>query len=263
MDDVLVSILLPAYNEEDNILASVNSVLNQTYKSFQLIIINDGSIDRTSEIIKQNFLHDSRVVLIDKKNEGLAKSLNRGLYQAEGKWIARIDADDCWHKNKLKEQMFFLSNNEDIVLLGCNCINHFLNRGTKQVTKLPLTNEKIKKYFSIDNPFIHSSVIFDTQKIKELGGYKTNVHYEDYDLWLRVAKKFKVANLSKPLVKRREDNNFENRELYRNKKRSDFFKEKLIYQLKSMVSFGGGIKSFIGIIKTTCRFLYCKVAIKL
>ena len=107
MDNSLISIILPVYNGEETIKKSIESVLMQTYKHFELIIINDGSLDNTEKIIEQ--FDDPRIILINNENnKGLIKSLNIGLENSKGGFISRIDCDDVWVcEDKLEEQLNF------------------------------------------------------------------------------------------------------------------------------------------------------------
>ena len=113
----LISVVMSVYNGEKYLKRSIDSILNQTFKDFEFIIINDGSTDKSLEIIKS--YDDDRIVLIDQENKGLTKSLNIGIKTASGKYIARQDADDVSLPDRLKKQVDFLEVREDVVLLGC------------------------------------------------------------------------------------------------------------------------------------------------
>ncbi|HGF9542707.1 TPA: glycosyltransferase family 2 protein, partial [Acinetobacter baumannii] len=118
---MLVSVVLPAYNAELYLKEAIDSVLSQTFTDFELIILNDGSIDRTEEIILS--YNDSRIVYVkNEKNLGLIGTLNKGINLAKGKYIARMDADDICLPERFKKQVDFLEKNNEIDLIGTNAI---------------------------------------------------------------------------------------------------------------------------------------------
>ena len=110
MNEPLISVLLCTYNDEKYIKDAIESILNQTFKKFEFIIVNDGSTDRTLDIIKQ--YNDERIVLIDKKNTGLTDSLNLGVSIAKTNWIARMDGDDISINNRFENQIKYLKDKE-------------------------------------------------------------------------------------------------------------------------------------------------------
>ena len=114
----LVSIITATYNDESYIENSIRSVLSQDFTDFEYIIINDGSVDNTKKIVQRLQKEDSRIRLINQQNKGLVASLNRGINEARGKYIARIDGDDEWLPHKLKTQVDMLENDDELVLVG-------------------------------------------------------------------------------------------------------------------------------------------------
>jgi glycosyltransferase involved in cell wall biosynthesis len=188
----LISILLPTYNAAQYIEQAVCSVLKQSFLSYELIILDDGSIDTTKKIV-QPYAKDTRLKYIRRKHAGLIANLNYGLRIAQGKYIARIDADDVWlDKHKLKKQMAFLTKNQDYVLVGTQAYG--LNENGNIVKKFhyPVTDQAIRNKFLLKNPFIHSAVLFK----RTLAKYdQSDLYVEDYGLWLRLAQQGKVANL--------------------------------------------------------------------
>src|SRR5688500_15226048 len=114
-----ISVVMSAYNSDKYIAKAIESILNQTFKDFEFIIINDGSKDESLKIIKRYGKKDKRIVLIDnKKNLGLIKSLNKGLKIAKGKYIARMDSDDIAMPQRFKIQLDYLDKNRNIFLVG-------------------------------------------------------------------------------------------------------------------------------------------------
>ena len=112
MERCLVSIIMPSYNTASYIASSIQSVLDQTIKDWELIIVDDCSTDNTEDIIKP-FLNDERIRLIkNEKNSGAAVSRNRALRETKGKWVAFLDSDDLWEPEKLEKQIYFMENND-------------------------------------------------------------------------------------------------------------------------------------------------------
>ena len=137
----MISILLPTYNDEKYIEETISSILKSSFKEFELLIINDGSSDRTLEII--NLFDDKRIRVISQKNKGLIKSLNLGLMKAKFDLIARIDGDDIMHENRLQIQ-YNLINKFNYDIVGSNAI--IINENSDPIgeTDLPISHEEIK-----------------------------------------------------------------------------------------------------------------------
>jgi glycosyltransferase involved in cell wall biosynthesis len=195
-----VSVVMSVYNSEKYLRESVNSVLNQSFTDFEFVIINDGSTDGTREILES--YNDPRIILIHQENMGLTKSLNKGITLARGEYIARQDADDISMLERLEKQLEFLEKNKNVALLG-TAAQIIYNRGILLKTTInPCDYASIKNLLKNTNCFIHGSVMFKREVFFELGGYREFfLTSQDYDLWLRFAEKFEVANLLIPLYK--------------------------------------------------------------
>jgi len=194
---LLISVILPTYNRGKYIKRAIESVLIQTYKNIELIIIDDGSTDRTSEIIDVISKKDPRVVVVtNDTNLGLVKNLNKGIKKAKGELIARIDDDDYWcDKNKLKKQADFLENHPDYVLVGSGLIR--IDENGKEIVRhiLPEKDEDIRKLIIFDNTFAHPSVMFKKSAWEEVNGYDESLFFsEDWDLWMKLGKIGKFYN---------------------------------------------------------------------
>lgn len=195
-----VSVILPVYNGEARIENALRSVLAQRFDDFEILVIDDGSTDRTAEIVKFWSEKDSRVIYSkNEQNLGIQKSLNKGLHLARGEYIARIDDDDEWaFDDKLSKQVAFLDHHPDYVLLGTGTI--VVDENGKEIFRF-LTTEKdedIRKEILGKNCFTHASVMFRKSVALSLGGYDESFetrHAEDYDLWLKLGKLGKLANL--------------------------------------------------------------------
>ena len=202
---VKVSIILPTYNGAKNIEKAIRSVIDQSFKDWELLIIDDGSTDNIKTVLIPFIKEESRILYIkNESNLGIQKSLNLGLSFAKGEYIARIDDDDEWiDKDKLKKQVEFLDLNPDYVLVGTGTIA-VVETGEKVCEyRLPEKDENIRKEILFKNCFIHSSVMFRKEIVLDVGGYDENEsfkHIEDYHLWLLLGQKGKMANLPDLMV---------------------------------------------------------------
>lgn len=201
MHEVYVTVLMPVYNSEKYISAAIHSVLSQTFSAFELLIVNDGSTDRTREIIGS--FQDPRIRVIDKANGGVASALNAGLAQARGQFIARFDADDVCLPQRLEEQVGFLDKHPGYVVVGSDA-DYMQENGEFLFSFQCLghTHEEIRESFYFYCPFIHSSVMYRRDVVLEAGGYSEHAHnFEDYLLWTRLLKAGRLANLPLPLIR--------------------------------------------------------------
>lgn len=193
-----VTIIMPVYNCEKYLHEAIESILNQTFKDFELLIINDGSKDRTNKILQS--YQDLRIVVINnERNLGIVKSLNKGLKLAKGEYIARQDADDISLPERLLKQVRYLDERINIGLLGCGVIviDEYGNE-TKR-WEIKKDNKEI-----IINNIAHGSVMMRADCIKQVGGYREELkHVEDNDLWYRIAIKFGVDCLDEYLYELR------------------------------------------------------------
>ena len=197
-----VSVLMPVYNGARYLRASIESVLGQTFTDFEFLIVDDGSTDRTQDIIRG--YEDPRIRLVNNdQNTGLAKSLNRGLRLARGGLIARHDADDVSMPFRLETQHRFLVAHPEIALLGAQASLIDQNGHTIfDHTSMPLDSLSIRWQLMFGNPILHPSVMFRRSVVlQDLGGYDEQYQLsEDYDLWSRLAQQYEVANLPDVLI---------------------------------------------------------------
>jgi len=196
----IISIILPVYNGAKYLREAIESVLQQTFRDFELIIINDGSIDNSSEILKS--FRDPRVKIVNQENKGLIATLNTGVGLSRAEYIARIDADDIWSDpNKLSKQFEYLSKHTDCVVLGTWA--KIIDENSKEISRLayPETDLEIRASILIKNCFIHPSVIFSKEACLKAGGFSEQEKYvEDYGLWLRMGKFGTFANIPEYLI---------------------------------------------------------------
>ncbi len=196
-----ISVLLPVYNGEKYLKESIDSILQQTFSDFELLVISDGSTDESHRIIES--YTDKRIRFIkNEKNKGLIFTLNRGLGEARGKYIARMDQDDISIPSRLQEQYDFLERNTGVALVGgwAEIIDE--NNNHLGYKRLPSEYFLIKFELLFRNPFIHSTIFFRKEIIQRLGGYnKDYEHAEDYELYSEMSDKYKIVNLPKILLK--------------------------------------------------------------
>lgn len=199
-----VSIVLPAYNGERFIESAILSILNQTYSNFELIIINDGSTDKTTEIINL-FLFDQRIIFIDNvENLGLSASLNLGIKHASGKYIVRMDQDDISLYNRIEVQVNYLEKNSDYLGIGSWAKIIDENENIIGYHKHSVDHNTIGMDLRFKNPFVHSSMCIRASVFKNYNlRYSENVKYsppEDFDLWSRMWYIGKLGNIPQVLI---------------------------------------------------------------
>lgn len=202
-NDPEVSVLMSCFNGSRWLHQSIDSILAQSFTSFELILINDGSSDDTWEIIESYRDIDCRVVAINKNNTGLADSLNSGIFIAKGKWIARLDQDDLSESTRLEEQVCFMLKHPNVVLLGSGFIEFEENNKVIKKHTYPSNHKELVKNLERSKRFFpHSSAFYKVEVVKQLGGYNKRIHRaEDRCLWLELASKGSIACLPNPLVK--------------------------------------------------------------
>jgi glycosyltransferase involved in cell wall biosynthesis len=187
---MMVSILLPAYNIDKFLKEAIDSVLNQTYKDFELILIDDGSTDNTLNIMQEYANKDNRIIIDSHENMGMGESLNRALKIAKGDLIIRMDADDIMLPQRIEMQVEFMQNNPNISV--SSCLAYYINENGKIIGKTfsdLKTIDDSKRYLKENEPIglLHPGVIFRKKDILEIGGYRGKFWpAEDIDLWNRL-----------------------------------------------------------------------------
>lgn len=203
-----VSVILPVYNGALWLKDAIQCVLDQTFKDFELIIINDGSKDNSWNIIRS--FSDPRIKPHNQENIGLASTLNHGIQLASGIYIARQDQDDWMHPDRLNAQIKFLDHHPDYAAVGTWAEIRQDNNPTNRYHRHPTQNEALQFELLFDNPFVHSSMLLRREALVQIGGYSTDINRqppEDYELWSRLARLYKVANLNSVLTAYREVEN--------------------------------------------------------
>lgn len=197
----LISVVMPVYNGATFILETIDSILCQSYKNFEFIIVNDGSTDSTQQIIEN--CHDKRIVALKlARNMGVSQARNCGIDLSAGKFIAFCDADDLYHSDRLQIQVDFLLSHPSVDVVG----SYFtiLEDGQELLVKHPITDQEIKERFFTGNCIGQPSVIGKSAVFKEFKYDSKLQASEDYELWTRMATSGIVfTNIPYPLVKYR------------------------------------------------------------
>ena len=203
-----VSVLMCVYNGKTYLREALDSIVGQTFKDFEFIIVDDGSTDNSWEILTEYSKQDSRIVLINnEENLGLEKSLNKGIAATKGEYIARQDADDISLPNRLQLQVDFLDAHPEVGALGSS-VEFIDSQGSiLQLLKVPTDHETIQARLLIRNCLLHSSMTMRSSLIQKLDGYNEDMLYaEDYDLWWRISLHSRLATLPEILLQYRWDN---------------------------------------------------------
>jgi glycosyltransferase involved in cell wall biosynthesis len=198
-----VSVLLSCYNGARWLEEALESVLQQTFCDFEFIIVDDGSTDRSVQIIESCARRDPRVVVIRKENTGLADSLNVGIRRARGQWIARIDADDIAEPTRLAHQVAKAASDVALVFVGAgfHLIDEQGNR-TRTYSYADDHRTLLEGLRSAGRFPPHSSAFYKADAVRSLGGYRPRVRRaEDLDLWLRLSEIGRLGVAAEPLVR--------------------------------------------------------------
>ena len=199
-----LSVLLAVHDGEAWLADAIQSILSQTYRDFEFILIDDASTDRTSEIIRQH--HEDRIVWATISRGGLTKALNYGLRLARGRYVARMDADDVALPERFAKQIDFLERNPDVGVVG-TAYDVLTSSGERKKPRVPIycNDADIRRVLPKFNPLFHGSVILRRDLIEKVGGYDEKFPLaQDYDLWFRLLRHCRFANAKDVLMLRRE-----------------------------------------------------------
>lgn len=187
----LISVLLPVYNAEETLEGAARSLLRQTFQSFEVIAVDDGSCDASPAILRRLRDEDARIRPVFRPHEGLIAALNTGLRYVRGDWIARMDADDCSHPQRFQRQYQVLTEHPEVSVVGC-LVRSFPRSQVREGFRVYeewlnglMTHEDMVRELFIESPLPHPSVLMRRKDLEELGGYQDRGWPEDYDLWLR------------------------------------------------------------------------------
>lgn len=199
-----VSVVMSVFNGEEFLSETIDSVLNQSFRDFEFVIVDDGSTDATADILSKYALRDGRIRVLRNGKKGRAASLNLGITLANGKYVANTDADDLAMPERLEEQVAFMERNPEVGALG-GAFELITDSGEViDIIRRPFEDSEIRSVILRYNPICHSSVLLRKDIVLALGGYRSIfVPSEDYDLWLRMSEQSRLANLNNVLVQYR------------------------------------------------------------
>jgi hypothetical protein len=196
-----LSVLLTVYNGKRYVLDAINSILAQTHREFELLIINDGSTDGSSALLAAQ--RDERIRLIHhESNQGLIATLNHGLAVAKGRWLALMDYDDVAKPHRLERQVQFMTDHPDIA--SCGSMIETFGQSTGPGWVRYTSPEDIAVALLFENPLCHPSMMHDRRALQGMNLRYPNVLYaEDYALWSRLARRARIANIPETLLQYR------------------------------------------------------------
>jgi cellulose synthase/poly-beta-1,6-N-acetylglucosamine synthase-like glycosyltransferase len=202
LDSPVISVLMSVYNGERYLAESIQSILIQTERRFEFLIVNDGSSDASGSILDRYASQDSRIRVIHQENRGLIASLNRLLAEARAPLVARMDADDVSRPERFERQLAHMMAHPELAVLGTNTDELDADGAFFPCSDFhPEAPEDIRRKLLVASTMCHPSVMMRRDAILALGGYRAAFrHCEDYDLWLRVSEKHDMQNLPSRLL---------------------------------------------------------------
>lgn len=200
----VVTVLMAVHNAAQFLTEAIDSVLRQTFEDFEFLVVDDGSTDTTDAILASYADPRLRVMRLA-ENGGLAAALNVGIRESRCDLIARMDGDDVCDPRRLERQVVFLRERPDVLLLGTGFVRTDAAGRAFERVQLPTDDAVLQEWLLDGNQFCHPSVMFRTNVVRQLGGYRALAGgaAQDYDLWLRIAEQGKIANLPDMLVRYR------------------------------------------------------------
>lgn len=217
-----ISVIIPVYNSEKYLFESLESIRTQSFTDFECIVINDGSSDNSLNIINEFINKDERFQLIDSINEGTGSALNKGVLRAKSDLIARMDADDISHPDRLKIQYREFINSKKVDILGTNAIK--VNKDGLKIGKIREFKTNSLCHFKVllcKVPFIHPTTMIRKEVLLGAGLYPNLSRAQDYYLWNKLYRKATFKNINKNLLKYR---NHELQTTYLSENNSNFFR---------------------------------------
>jgi hypothetical protein len=200
-----VSVIVPVYNGQSLLWKALDSVCLPAIANAEIIVLDDGSTDQSWEAIVS--YTNQKIRAVKHTNIGLAATLNRGVSLALGRYVARQDQDDLVLEDRINKQINFLDQNPNIAICGSWAQIYVDDIPTDRYHRHPASNEALQLELLFDNPFVHSSMMIRADVLREIGGYsedKSRQPPEDYELWSRISRKYKVANIPEVLTVYRE-----------------------------------------------------------
>lgn len=203
----MISVIIPLYNKEKQIVETLQSVLNQTFHDFEIVVVNDGSTD--SSIAEVEIIQDPRIRLIHQQNTGVSAARNRGIYEAKGEYIAFLDADDKWNPEYLETQKKLIDKYPECNVFATNYVFQNIDKVEKQTSinhlKFEGEDGTLENYFQVaansTPPLWTSAVVVSKEAIESVGGFPVGIKSgEDLLTWARLACRYKIAFSRRPLA---------------------------------------------------------------
>ena len=190
----LVSVVMNVHNGEKYLEEAIRSILNQSYRHFEFIIINDGSTDATQSILDHLQGEDDRLQVFHQEQRGIYYSANRGCSAAKGKYIARFDADDISFSERLERQVAFLEEHPQVAALGTAVIRINEDGDPIETYTPPIKPSQVKAAMPYWDPIVQPTVMMRKDNFLQLNGYREVYRLAgDYDLWMRMSEQFELA----------------------------------------------------------------------
>jgi len=197
----MLTVIMPVWNGARYLREAIESILNQSVADFEFLILDDGSTDQTPDILREFGKRDPRIRIINLAHEGIVKALNRGVAEAKGEWIARMDCDDVASRERLAKQMRALLERPQAVLCHTAIQQIGDPRYMTKLQRFPRTQAMIAARLCYQCPIVHPTVVFSKEGFLKAGGYKAEErHAEDYSLWGRMLPMGEFIGLNEPLL---------------------------------------------------------------
>ncbi|MBV9762421.1 MAG: glycosyltransferase [Acidobacteriaceae bacterium] len=204
LEGMQVSVVMPVFNAERFLAEAMESVLAQSFEDFEAIAVDDGSTDGSAGILERYARRDGRLRVFQRGHQRLPAALNFGCARAEGRYIARMDADDIAMPERLERQVKFLEAHPRVAILGTQIERIRQDGARMNVERVPLEHAEIEANMQRICCLFHPTVMMRAEAVRELGGYREAFFgAEDHDLWLRAAERYELANLPDVLLKYR------------------------------------------------------------
>ncbi len=206
-DNPLVSVIMTVYNGEQHIPDAINCIQQQTLANWEFVIVDDGSQDRTQDLLMNAASKDPRIRVIASGRIGRAKALNMAWRNARGRYIANLDVDDLARPERLRCQAQLLETHPNIGLVSTDVLSVQVDDQGNQVDvtrkQLPTDSFTLKRLLVQTNPFTHSSIMIPRNVLEFVGGYNESFTVAiDYELWVRIAERFELTNIPETLTEK-------------------------------------------------------------
>lgn len=202
MHEPLVSVVMPVYNAGRFLSVAVNSIVEQTFRDWEMICVNDGSTDGSGKLLDHFALKDNRIRVVHQPNTGIVGALNRGCELARGPLICRMDSDDISIPERMEKQLAFLRRSPHCVAVGGSILEIDTDGDPLCCSRLPQGHADIEQnLLNRRTGLYHPTTMIRTEALRAVGGYRIEYQWvEDHDLWLRLAQRGQLANLNEVVL---------------------------------------------------------------